>query len=234
MTKELLIFGAGGALGRGMTSVMVKKDYDKIYLFDFHNSEKKFADLSIKNIRVKDLSIEENTAEAFSHLTAGKDKLFFLFSTIGGYIGGKSIIELDLEEWERMFRMNLTSNFLIAKYFSRLVKGSAGGSICFTSAAAALHPEANRAAYSASKSALINLVETLAQEGKSIKLSANAVAPFIIDTPANREWLKDKEFVKAVKPEEIGELAHSLFTYYNFVSGNVITLEIRFEGVNLT
>ena len=33
MTKELLIFGANGALGSGVTETLLKKDYDQIYLF---------------------------------------------------------------------------------------------------------------------------------------------------------------------------------------------------------
>jgi 3-oxoacyl-[acyl-carrier protein] reductase len=229
MQKELLIFGAYGALGRGVTSTLIKKDYERIYLFDAHPGADWNTYSKVQNIIVKDLSIEENVVEAFRNVLPSKEKLFYLYSTVGGYTGGKTIAELEASDWDRMFSVNLKSSFLIAKYFSRLVKESAGGSICFTAAAAALHPEAKRAAYSASKSALINLVETLAQEGKEIRLSANAIAPFIIDTAANREWMQQKDFSKAVKPEEIGELAHALFANYNFISGNFLRLEIRFE-----
>ncbi len=227
MTKELLIFGSEGALGRGITSVMTQKDYDKIYLFDKHYKDS--TGEIIEKISIDDLSIEENTAAAFNNIKPSKDKLLFLYSTVGGYTGGKTIAELDPNEWDNMFDINLKSSFLIAKYFSKLVKESAGGGICYTAAAAAIHPAEGKAAYSASKSALINLVHSLSREGRGIRLSANAIAPYIIDTPANREWLDKKEIINAVKPEEIGELAHSLFNHYNFLSGNVVKLEIRFE-----
>ena len=121
------------------------------------------------------------------------------------------------------------SGFFIAKYFSLLVSNSHSGSICFTSAFTGLNPEAGKGAYGVSKAALIHLIKTLSEEGKEIHLSANAIAPFIIDTLANREWMKDADYDSWMKPEEIGELIHSIFNNYNFVSGNVFELKNRFN-----
>ena len=180
------------------------------------------------NIQIKDLSKEENVIAAFSKIKPEKDTRYFLFSTIGGFWGGQTVWETKLEDWNRIFSMNVTTNFLIAKHFSWLVKGSAGGSICLTAAYTAENPEEMKGAYGSSKSALAHLVKTLAIEGQKINLSANAIAPFIIDTPANRNWMPDADFNKWIKPEEIGELVYSLFNNFNFVSGNVITFKSRF------
>jgi NAD(P)-dependent dehydrogenase (short-subunit alcohol dehydrogenase family) len=228
MKKELLIFGSNGALGKGVTSTLRKKDYDKIYLFDFHPEEENPEPTSV-HIKIEDLSIEENVKKAFSNITASKETSFFLFSTVGGFSGGKTVWETKLAEWEQMIDMNLTTSFLIAKYFSQIVKQSHSGSICFTAAYAALSPEGRKSAYSTSKIGIINLVKTLAEEGREIKLSANAVAPYIIDTPANRQWMKDANFESWIKPYEIGELVHTLFNHYNFVSGNIIELKNKFS-----
>jgi NAD(P)-dependent dehydrogenase (short-subunit alcohol dehydrogenase family) len=73
------------------------------------------------------------------------------------------------------------------------------------------------------------LVETLSSEGSKINLSVNAIAPFIIDTPANREWIKNADYSSWMKPEEIGELVSSLFENHNFISGNIIELKNRFN-----
>ena len=126
-----------------------------------------------------------------------------------------------------MINMNLKTGFLISKYFSQVVKDSMGGSICFTAAFTGLNPEANKSAYGVSKSGLIHLVKTLAIEGEKINLSVNAIAPYIIDTPANRKWMQDSDFSKWIKPEEIGELAHNIFTNFHFISGNTILLNKR-------
>jgi NAD(P)-dependent dehydrogenase (short-subunit alcohol dehydrogenase family) len=228
MKKNLLIFGSNGALGKGVTESLLKKDYDKSYLFDSHYGKNSESENSV-NIKVNDLSEEENVAEAFKNVPASKDELFFLYTTIGGFSGGKNLWETEVSEWDKMINMNLKTGFLIAKYFAGLIKQSAGGSICFTAAFTGINPEVNKSAYGVSKSGLIHLTKSLALEGEKIKLSVNAIAPYIIDTPANRKWMKDSDFSKWVKPSEIGELAHNLFNSFYFITGNIILLTKRFS-----
>ncbi len=229
MDKNLLIFGSNGALGKGITESLTKKDYKKIYLFDFDFKDVNTKRNHIEQIKVNDLSKEDNVIEAFKHVSASKNELFFLYTTIGGFAGGKSLWEIEVSEWDKMIDMNLKTGFLIAKHFAGIIKNSAGGSICFTAAFTGLNPEANKSAYGVSKSALIHLTKSLALEGEKINLSVNAIAPYIIDTPANREWMKDSDFSKWIKPAEIGELAYSLFTNFYFITGNIILLTKRFN-----
>ncbi|MGA9293500.1 MAG: SDR family NAD(P)-dependent oxidoreductase [Ignavibacteriaceae bacterium] len=228
MKKNLLIFGSNGALGKGVTESLSKKDYDKIYLFD-HNIENNIAGERVSRIKVDDLSVELNVSKAFQNVSASKDELFFLYTTVGGFSGGKSLWETEVSEWDKMINMNLKTSFLIAKYFALLVKNSAGGSICFTAAFTGLNPEINKSAYGVSKSGLVHLTKSLALEGEEINLSVNAIAPYIIDTPANRKWMKDSDFSKWVKPAEIGELAYNLFSSFYFITGNIILLNKRFN-----
>jgi len=229
MIKELIIFGSNGALGKGATKTLLKKDYSKYYLFDF-NFDDDYQSEKIQQIKTEDLSREENVQKAFKLIQSSKEKSFFLFSTVGGFTGGKTVWETNTDEWDRMMNMNLKSNFLIAKYFAGLIKNSHSGSVCFTAAYTGLSPDEKKAAYGASKGALIHLVETLAQEGAEIKLSANAIAPLIIDTPANRKWMPEADFESWMKPEEIGEFIHSIFSNYYFLTGNIFKLTHRFNA----
>jgi NAD(P)-dependent dehydrogenase (short-subunit alcohol dehydrogenase family) len=228
MNKELLIFGANGGLGKGVTESLVNKDYSKIYLFDFNPDDLPDAN-NIKKIKIKDLSSESNVINAFEKIKPSKEKIFFLYSTVGGFAGGNSVWDTEKDELEEMFNMNLKASFFLSKYFSKLVKDSKAGSICFTAAFTGVNPEPKKSAYGAAKAALVHLVRTMALEGKEINLSVNAIAPYIIDTPANREWMKDADYNKWMKPKEIGELIHSLFSHFNFVTGNIINLTNRFS-----
>lgn len=228
MRKELLIFGAEGALGKGVAKVLTQKDFDKIYFFDSKLTDGKISD-KIASINVKDLSKEENVIVAFSHINPEKDCVYFLFSTIGGFWGGQTTWETKEEDWDRMFKVNTKTNFLLAKHFSWLVKSASAGSICLTAAYTAENPEAMKSAYGASKAALVHFVKTLALEGERINLSVNGISPYIIDTPANRNWMPEADHKKWVKPEEIGEVVYSLFNNFNFISGNILSLKERFK-----
>ena len=225
MKNILLIFGSSGALGTGITDYFLKKKYDQIYLFDFKHKD--FYQDNVNKITVKDLSDEKNVKDAFSGIIPSKDCVFYLFSTVGGFTGGKNIWETEVGYFDRMININLKTNFLIAKHFSLLVKDSHSGSICLTTAHTGLVPETGKGVYGTSKAALIHLVKTLAEEGKQINLSANAIAPYIIDTSANREWMPDADYSKWIKPVEITELVNSIFQNYNTNSGNIFQLKYR-------
>lgn len=227
MKKVLLIFGSSGALGNGVTEFFLSKKYDEFYLFDFKHKELSYD--NINRIIVNDLSVEKNVREAFGKVVPSKDSVYYLFSTVGGFTGGKKIWETEVGYFDRMITMNLKTNFLIAKYFSLLVNDSHSGSICLTSAMTGLVPESGKAVYGASKAGLIHLVNTLAEEGKELKLSANAIAPYIIDTPSNREWMQNADYDNWIKPSEIGEIVDSIFQNYNLISGNIFELKYRFS-----
>jgi NAD(P)-dependent dehydrogenase (short-subunit alcohol dehydrogenase family) len=228
MKKELLIFGANGALGKGVTEVLIKKDYDKVYLFDFSLNDLPVPE-NVEKITIRDLSDEKNVIDSFFKVAPSKEKYFFLYSTVGGFAGGNYIWETNVEEFDRMVGMNLKSGFFVAKHFAKLVKESAGGSICFTTAYTGVSAEKKKAAYGAAKAALIHLIKTLSLEGKEINLTANGIAPFIIDTAENRKWIQETDYEKWLKPAELGELINSVFYHFNFITGNVINLTYRFK-----
>jgi len=229
MEKHLLIFGANGALGQGVTKALLQKDYKKIYLFG--SSKVDIPERgNVIQIKTGNLSEEAEVAKTFDNIKASKETLYFLFSTIGGFTGGKRIWESDIKDFDNMMNINLKTSFLIGKYFSGLVKGSAGGSILFTSAMTGLAAEKGKMSYGVSKSSVNFLVETLALEGADINLSANSIAPFIIDTPANRSWMGNNyDYETLVKPAEIGDLVHSIFLNFRIISGNVIKVPGRIK-----
>lgn len=220
MKKVYIIFGADGDLGKGVRKAFEKNNLSDLYLFDRKFKDKK--DGSINFLSAGSLTEEENVSEAFGKLPVLKTAEYFLYSTIGGFAGGESIIETDYSTWKKMNALNLNISFLLAKYFMKLVSKGSGGSILFTSAMTSFSPTANQAAYGASKIGLNYLVETLALEGKKYNLTANAVAPFALDTKENRSWVADKKMLS--KPEDIGKFALYLFENYKSFNGNVFKL----------
>jgi len=227
MIKEVLIFGANSPLGRGVTDVLSKEDYDKIYLFVRDMSRFKTMIPNVEIIQTDDFGNEDSVKEAFHKIYPSKNKLFFMFSAVGGFTGGKSICETSTGDFDWMINSNIRANFLISKYFSMLVEESAGGSACFTSAITGIYPDYHKGVYGLSKAALIHMVRTLALEGEKINLTANAIAPCVIDTPGNREWMDEESLESALKTNEIGEVVSNLFKSFRFINNNVIELKKR-------
>lgn len=221
MEKIFLLFGSSGYLGSKAAEYFLNQNYDRYYFFTRKPINKINTDKNVETIYVEDLTNEENVKEAFSKIIYSEESLLFLFNTVGTYWGGKKISETPYEEWKNLLNINLNSSFLIAKYFSKLVEKGRGGSICFTSAYTSLSNEPNIAAYGVSKNALNYLIKSLSLEGKEIKLSANVVAPYIIDTPQNKSWIDDNS--KLISAEKICEVVQNIFDEWEIFNGNIIS-----------
>jgi NAD(P)-dependent dehydrogenase (short-subunit alcohol dehydrogenase family) len=87
-------------------------------------------------------------------------------------------------------------------------KGGKGGHIVNIAARPALNPRqgANMTAYTASKAAVAAFTVALAEELKNDDISAIALAPSTLDTPANRKDMPTAKHDTWVKPTAIAEL----------------------------
>lgn len=218
--KNLFIFGSTGALGYGVTKTLLKNSYDQVFLFDRRPS--KFSEENITKIILEDVTREKNVSDSFKYIGIDKGSENFLFSSLGGFTGGKKITETEYDDWRKMFKLNLDAAFNISKHFINKVEGLGKGSILFTSALSSFSREKQKIAYNASKSALNYFIESLTEEIRPVGITVNGIAPFILDTPANREWVKDAS--QMVAPEEVGKLVSALFDNYRILSGNIFKL----------
>jgi NAD(P)-dependent dehydrogenase (short-subunit alcohol dehydrogenase family) len=91
-----------------------------------------------------------------------------------------------------------TTNLLISTTVTKLalpwISESDGGRIINIGAGAAIKAGTGMGAYAASKSGVHRLTEALAEELAGSAVTMNALLPSIIDTPANRADMADKDF----------------------------------------
>jgi len=80
------------------------------------------------------------------------------------------------------------------------------GKIIHTAARPGLEGAAGASAYSASKSAVIRLVESASAEVKQRGINVNCILPGTIDTPDNREAMPDADFSQWVNPESLADV----------------------------
>lgn len=124
-----------------------------------------------------------------------------LVHTVGGYMAGA--VEDSAKEFDAVFDRNLKAAFLAAKAVIPVMKKQRRGKLAFVSTRTALRGEAEAFLYSASKSGINRLVETLAEELMDFNVQVNCVMPSVMDTPANREWMAKGQVEKAVKTEHV-------------------------------
>jgi len=82
----------------------------------------------------------------------------------------------------------------------------AGGTITCITADATQRAGAGMAPYTAAKSAILRLVEALAEEQRARRIRVNAVAPAIIDTPQNRRDMPESDPREWTSPAAIADL----------------------------
>ena len=116
-----------------------------------------------------------------------------------------SATEIDL--WEQMLNLNLMAAVRVFRAVIPHMRRAGGGRIVAVGSRAAVEPQPNVAAYSASKAALVSLVKTVALENRDKGITANAILPGTIDTEANRAWGSAEERKKWVSPERLAALA---------------------------
>jgi NAD(P)-dependent dehydrogenase (short-subunit alcohol dehydrogenase family) len=132
-----------------------------------------------------------------------------LTNAVGGYRAGKPVDETPLETWDFMLNLNARSAFVLSRAVVPPMLERGSGRIVHTAARAALKGGAKAAAYSASKSAVVRLVESLAAELRHKGITVNCVLPGIIDTPQNRQALAampNADPSRWVPPEAIADV----------------------------
>ena len=94
-------------------------------------------------------------------------------------VGGPSapLWEIDPEEWEETFRVNVTGTFLVCRAFLPGMVQRGSGSVVVIGSMTGKRPLINRTPYAASKTALIGLVRTLAWEAGAHGIRVNLVSP---------------------------------------------------------
>jgi NAD(P)-dependent dehydrogenase (short-subunit alcohol dehydrogenase family) len=80
------------------------------------------------------------------------------------------------------------------------------GKMVHVSSRTALKSDGYDSVYAASKSGLIRLVESVAEEVKELNIYVNCIMPSIIDTEANRKAMPKSDFSKWIKPEDLANV----------------------------
>jgi NAD(P)-dependent dehydrogenase (short-subunit alcohol dehydrogenase family) len=145
---------------------------------------------------------------------------------VGGFTAGP-IADAAVADLQKMLNLNTTTCFLGCREAVRAIRRSGssggGGRIVNVAARPALAPTGGMVAYAASKAAVVSITQCLAAELVGESIAVNAIAPSIIDTPANRGAMPTADHDAWPKPEQLAETIAFLVSPANaLTSGTVV------------
>lgn len=100
---------------------------------------------------------------------------------IGGPAG--NAVDLDLDEWERALRVNVTSMMLMARYAIPEMRKIGAGAIINIASVAGLLGGTPALLYPTSKGAVVNMTRAMAAQHGTEGIRVNCVAPGMVYTP---------------------------------------------------
>ena len=192
--KNIVVTGALGHLGTA-TCEMLSKHGANVYGLDLSQQDAPFKVLKADLFSVE--SIEKACRDI--HPDA-------LVNIAGGFALDDAPFGPCQKNWERMFRLNVTTLTNTSKVIIPKLINRKRGKIVNIGATSALKGSHKLCSYVCAKSAVMRVTETLAAELKKSNITVNAICPSIIDTPTNRSEMPDADSNSWTKPEEIAEV----------------------------
>jgi NAD(P)-dependent dehydrogenase (short-subunit alcohol dehydrogenase family) len=130
-----------------------------------------------------DVTDDAAVAALVDEVVARHGRIDVLVNVVGGSRPGKTVVELGLDEWERLLSLNLTSTFLMCRAVIPHMERAGGGAVVNVSSGAGLRGMARNPGYCAAKAGVVGFTRALAIDHGPNGVRVNAVAPGPIRTP---------------------------------------------------
>ena len=136
--------------------------------------------------------------ESFRALGESWDRLDILVNAAGIEIE-KTIEDTSLEDWNRVFAVNVTGMFLTCKYALPLLRRSSGASVINFGSYDGFIADPGLAAYCASKGAVHALTRAMACDHGPEGIRVNAVCPGYVDTPMLQSFFRENGNIETLQ-----------------------------------
>jgi NAD(P)-dependent dehydrogenase (short-subunit alcohol dehydrogenase family) len=197
------VIGAGGGLGRATAEALATAGYTVVGVDRNEEGLKELSD----GIRRKpgDATDPAAAKSLIDQIAAEVGPPEVLVNTIGTFRLGEAVAATP-EDLRVMMDVNLGAALWLSKAVEPYMRERGKGSIVHVSARPGADPTAGMAAYSLSKAALSYLIRILDLELRPHGIRVNAVAPQLLDTPANRAIFPAELLAHATQPEAVANV----------------------------
>ncbi|MEE2031427.1 SDR family NAD(P)-dependent oxidoreductase [Rhodococcus chondri] len=175
--RRIIITGGASGMGEGLVRAFPGLGAEVVSLDISERQGREIAEESKAQFVQCDVADQQSVEKAVAQAVDTLGGLDVLIHAAGIAPGGAAE-EIPLETWNRVMNINATGTFLTNQAAFRYLKDDGGQIINFASAAG-VQGLKNKAAYSASKGAVIAWTRTAAQEWAKYGVTVNAIAPAI-------------------------------------------------------
>ena len=205
--RRALVPGGTGALGQAVTSVLLQAGaHVTVTARGEAGSALRAAVPATDGERLSVVAADVTRAPDVERLVAEAagpgGRLDILVNVVGGFAGG-TLAETDEATWNRMLDLNLRSAYLCCRAVLAPMRAAGGGRIVNVGSRSVVPPAGGFIAYTVAKAGVIALTQALAQEVRPHRITANAVLPSTMDTPANRQAMPGADRGGWVQPESV-------------------------------
>ncbi|NTV99215.1 MAG: SDR family NAD(P)-dependent oxidoreductase [Chlorobiaceae bacterium] len=205
--KVAIITGASGTLGEAVARTFFREGASLALVHFHHEVSDEFASLPEIVLSLSfDLANPASAAEMVQEVLGRFGRIDILANLAGGFSMGTPVHEASPETWQSMFSMNAGTVINACGAVIPVMRKQRHGKIVNIGAEAALRGKAMMAPYIVSKSAVIRITESLAEENRSFGINVNCVLPGIIDSRQNRSQMPDADRTLWASPEAIADV----------------------------
>jgi 3-oxoacyl-[acyl-carrier protein] reductase len=246
--KAALVTGAATGIGRSAVLALARANFD--VALNYASSEAAAREtaaraekLGARTFLVRcDVSDEKGVRAMLKQVEATFGRLDVLVNNAGTTAAWKpkDLETLSLEDWDRVFAVNVRGLFQVTRAAAPLLKKTQG-CVVNTASIVGLRPGPQPLPYAASKAAVVNLTKTLAWNlGPEIRV--NAVAPGWMEGDWMKRMLKDKyddlmgkrakatPLKRVVTADDVADTMMSLIQNNRFVTGEVVVIDGGFTA----
>ncbi|MCP4319468.1 MAG: SDR family oxidoreductase [Hyphomicrobiales bacterium] len=142
------------------------------------------------------------TAESdFARAVGTLDQIDILVANAGVVPAWRSVTDLDMDEWDRVFRINVAGIATALKAVAQPLSNSPNGSAVLMASINAYRAHPSQILYTATKHAVVGLMRAAAQDLGRHGVRVNALAPGPIATDALMERIQNRHIAGGPSPE---------------------------------
>jgi NAD(P)-dependent dehydrogenase (short-subunit alcohol dehydrogenase family) len=180
--KAAIVTGAGNGIGKAIARAFAAAGA-KVACVDLDGAKAEGSAAEIDGLAIRcDVSSESDAKAAVDRAVGAFGRVDILLNGAACADPSGTVTEYDLDAWNRVFAVNVAGAFLMSKWTVPVMAANGGGSIIHIASQLARVGAPGRAAYCATKGALVQLAKCMAIDHADERIRVNTLSPGAIET----------------------------------------------------